>query len=168
MRNNSDANNPCRDISWQIKQTNQEIKRYINNQLSLILSREGTSITGMQGMIMHYLFSQPEGTDVFQRDLERQFNTGRSTVTGMLQLMEQNGLVERISVPQDARLKKLVLTPKACRLQQEIHNIIVAAEEKLRQGITLEELEMTQKVLKKIRENLRDEAPELKETEVKP
>ena len=168
VENNSEANNPCRDVSWQIKRTNQEIKRYSNNQLSLLLSQEECSITGMQGMIMHYLFSQPEGTEVFQRDLERQFNTGRSTVTGMLQLMEQNGLIQREGVPQDARLKKLVLTPKACRLQQEIHNTIVAVEEKLRRDITPEELEITQRVLKKIRENLRNEDPELKETEEKP
>lgn len=168
MENNSQANNTSGNVSWQIKRTNQEIKRYINNQLSLVLTQEECAITGMQGMIMHYLSSQPEGTEVFQRDLEREFNTGRSTVTGMLQLMEQNGLIQRVSVPQDARLKKLVLTPKACRLQQKIHNTIVAAEEKLRRGISSQDLETTQRVLKRIRENLRDEVPNPKETEEKP
>ena len=34
--------------------------------------------------------------------------------------MEQKGLVERQSVPQDARLKKLVLTERSRRLVQEM------------------------------------------------
>ena len=34
----------------------------------------------------------------------------RSTVTNILQLMERKGYIERRSVPQDARLKQLVLT----------------------------------------------------------
>ena len=122
----------------------------------------------MQGMILHYLSSQPEGTDVFQRDLEKQFNTGRSTVTGILQLMEQNDLIRRESVPQDARLKKLVLTPKAYRIQQEIHNTIMEMEEKLRKDIAPEELETVERVLEKIRKNLRDEGKEFNETEDKP
>ena len=168
MGNNSDSNNPCGNLSWKIKRANREIKRYIDNRLSVVIDREAGGITAMQGMILHYLSSQPEGTDVFQRDLEKQFNTGRSTVTGILQLMEQNDLIRRESVPQDARLKKLVLTPKAYRIQQEIHNTIMEMEEKLRKDIAPEELETVERVLEKIRKNLRDEGKEFNETEDKP
>ncbi len=47
---------------------------------------------------------------MFQRDIEREFSITRSTVTNILQLMERKGYIERRSVPQDARLKQLVLT----------------------------------------------------------
>ena len=36
----------------------------------------------------------------------------RSTVTGVVKLMERKGLIRRESVSSDARLKKLVLTEK--------------------------------------------------------
>ena len=58
---------------------------------------------------MWHLYRHRE-EQVFQRDIEREFSITRSTVTNILQLMERKGYIERRSVPQDARLKKLVLT----------------------------------------------------------
>lgn len=56
--------------------------------------------------------------DIFQRDLETRFSIRRSTASKILQLMERKGLIERQSVDYDARLKKLVLTPKALELHK--------------------------------------------------
>ena len=64
----------------------------------------------MQGWIIGYLY-QNRDKEVFQRDIQEQFSIRRSTVTGILQLMEKNGLITRSSVERDARLKKLELTP---------------------------------------------------------
>ena len=36
----------------------------------------------------------------------------------VLMLMEEKGLVQRLSVEQDARLKKLILTEKSARMEQ--------------------------------------------------
>ena len=65
--------------------------------------------TPMHGWIIGYLYRHRD-TPVFQRDIEREFSITRSTVTNILQLMERKGYIERRSVPQDARLKQLVLT----------------------------------------------------------
>ena len=67
--------------------------------------------TPMHGWIVQYLYNNQD-RPVFQRDIERDFSITRSTVTNILQLMERKGYIERQSVPQDARLKMLVLTEK--------------------------------------------------------
>lgn len=156
MQNNSEANN-CRpeDVSWQIKQTNQTIKRYMDSHIAQMLGEEMSSTTGLHAMVLGYVSHQTRlGQDVYQRDLERQFHISRSTVTGILQLMEQNGLITREPVPQDARLKKLVLTEKAHALHQATHVMILDMEQQMRSGISQADLETTVRVLAQIRTNL--------------
>lgn len=74
-------------------------------------------VTPMHGWILGYLYRRREQS-VFQRDIEREFSITRSTVTNILQLMERKGYIERQSVPQDARLKRLVLTAEGARVHE--------------------------------------------------
>ena len=67
------------------------------------------NVTPMHDWIMSYLYWH-KNEAVYQRDIEREFSITRSTVTNILQLMERKGYIERQSVPQDARLKRLILT----------------------------------------------------------
>ena len=70
-------------------------------------------ITGTQAFIIDYLYTaEKRGVDIFQRDIERQFGIGRSATSGMLQLMEKNGMIRRTSVPQDARLRVASTPPR--------------------------------------------------------
>ena len=72
--------------------------------------------TGMQGWIIGFLHRN-EDRDMFQRDVEAEFNIRRSTATGILQLMEKTASSAG-AVAYDARLKKLVLTPKALAVHE--------------------------------------------------
>ena len=83
--------------------------------------------TGMQGWIIGFLHRN-EDRDMFQRDVEAEFNIRRSTATGILQLMEKNGFLLREPVAYDARLKKLVLTPKALAVHEGVISRIRATE----------------------------------------
>ena len=60
--------------------------------------------TGMQGWIIGFLHRN-EDRDMFQRDVEAEFNIRRSTATGILQLMEKNGFLLREPVAYDAAEK---------------------------------------------------------------
>ena len=73
----------------------------------------------MQGWIIGYLYRHSD-EDVFQKDLEAEFQMARSTASGILQSMEKKQLIIRESIPRDARLKRLVLTPKGMEFQMEI------------------------------------------------
>jgi DNA-binding MarR family transcriptional regulator len=109
--------------------------------------------TGMQGFIIGYL-SDNKDADIFQRDVEAEFGIRRSTATGILQLMEKNGLVERHPVETDGRLKKLLLTDKAISLHENIMRIIHGIERTAEIGLSESEIEAFRTVLGKIQKNL--------------
>ena len=87
-------------------------------------------------------------------ELESEFGITRSTASRVLRLMEQKGLVERQSVPQDARLKKLVLTPKALAVHEGVISRIRATEARITKDVTPEELEQFFAITAKFRRNL--------------
>ncbi|MDY3619480.1 MarR family winged helix-turn-helix transcriptional regulator [Agathobaculum sp.] len=111
-------------------------------------------ITGMQSMVLHYLIQSEGQGDRFQRDIETQFAMRRSTATGILQLMEQHGLLYREQTAHDARLKRLVLTEKARALNAEIHKGLEKTEALMREGVSEAEIATWFAVCGKIRENL--------------
>ena len=102
-------------IPAQIRRVDNLIFRKINQ-----FARENgvEQATPMHGWIIEYLYRHRDAA-VFQRDIEREFSITRSTVTNILQLMERKGYIQRLSVPQDARLKQLVLTEEGIRLHEK-------------------------------------------------
>lgn len=110
-------------------------------------------LTGNHSYILCYLYDHRH-EDIFQRDLEKQFQLRRSSATNALQIMERNGLIQRLPVASDARLKKLVLTPYAVELDQRIREAIEQTEARLVQGLTQQETETLWNLLNKIRLNL--------------
>ena len=137
-------------VGFEIKTVHNLLKRDFEK---LPIHEKMKNITGVQKWVIGYL-SDHKGKDIFQRDLEEEFSIRRSTATGILQLMEKNGLITREPVSYDARLKKLILTPKALDIQCEIHREIEAHDKKLRSGISQEELDVFFKVMNKIKQNL--------------
>lgn len=114
-------------------------------------------ITGTQAFIIDYLYTaEKRGVDIFQRDIERQFGIGRSATSGMLQLMEKNGMITRTSVPQDARLKKITLTEKYRQMQVRVTAQMDEKERHLNDALTPEEQEMFWVLFDKLRNAIRD------------
>ncbi|MBO9121573.1 MAG: hypothetical protein J7D96_21490, partial [Escherichia coli] len=68
------------------------------------------------------------------------FGLSRATATGILQLMEKNGLILRESVTSDARLKSLIPTQKAVHLDTQIGEYLHRTEQRLTQGLTNEQI----------------------------
>lgn len=111
-------------------------------------------LTRSQVWVIRYISEEGEKGDIYQRDLEKAFNIRRSTATGILQLMEKKGLVERLPVPHDARMKKLVLTDYAVQINEKMKENIDTMENVLRKGITEEEAKVFRTVCDKIIHNL--------------
>jgi len=111
------------------------------------------NVTAIQVWIIRYLHEHREGA-VFQRDIEKNFTITRSTVTGVLKGMEKNGLILRMSVPEDARLKWLTLTEKGENLYQSVCRHIEETEAQLVKGLSGEEIDIFFQLLDKIKENL--------------
>lgn len=110
-------------------------------------------VTLMHGWILKYL-SEHQDTDVFQKDIEKYFSIGRSTVTGIIQIMEKKGYISRESVENDARLKKVVLTEKGMENHEVMEGLISQLESELLDGIQPQELEFFFEITNKMQKNL--------------
>lgn len=134
-----------------------KLDHLFRKRLSASVERAGIDeITLMHGWIIRYLYER-RGDDVFQRDIEKNFSIGRSTVTGIIQLMERKGYLRRESVEHDARLKKVLLTEKGIYAHESIEDIIEGLNRQIMQGINEEELKIFYGVLHKLEKNLFEE-----------
>jgi len=122
-------------------------------------SRQLQSVTGTNGWIIRFLDENAD-RDIYQKDLEEQFTITRSTVSKVLILMEKKGLVERRGVPQDSRLKKLVLTDKARQLTALMKEYGNKTEQALTKGFTPEELETLYGYIQRMKDNMKSKPPD--------
>ena len=137
-------------IPAQLRRVDNLIFRRLN-QFSRANGVEQT--TPMHGWIIEYLYRHRD-EPVFQRDIEREFSITRSTVTNILQLMERKGYIERQSVPQDARLKRLVLTEKGACIREKTMQALHQTDEFVESLLTPEENAELLRLLNKLRKGL--------------
>lgn len=140
------------DIGFQIRTLSHLAKRTVDQ---VAFDEQDDHPTGVQGWILGYLYEN-QGREIFQRDIQEQFSIRRSTVTGILQLMERNGLITRSSVERDARLKKLELTPRGVELHERVERSIRQVEDRLSQCLTPEEKATFLTICEKIRAHLKE------------
>ena len=114
------------------------------------------SLTGIHSWIIHYIYSHGE-EPVYQRDIEKALGIRRSSVTGLLQLMEKNGMIRREAASFDARLKRIVLTKEALAVHEAVGHEIEALEKRACRGMSGEEVELLLSLLERVRENLDEE-----------
>lgn len=101
------------------------IKRCIDSTLSPY------DISGKQSRLLGFIAHESSKRDLYQKDLEEELQIRRSSVTSMLQNLEKAGMIERVSVEEDARLKKIVLTSLGHEVTQNTYHNIVAFENEL-------------------------------------
>lgn len=118
------------------------------------MNRGEEALTGMQCGVLGFIREYSKKQDVFQKDIEKEFNIRRSTATGILQLMEKNDLIKRISVDHDARLKKIVLTEKGFNTREEVDQWNLETEKRMTQNLTPDEIETFLILIEKISKGL--------------
>lgn len=99
-------------------------------------------ITGVQARILGFIYHKSDKRDIFQKDIEEELDIRRSSVTSVLQLMEKNSLIKRVSVSEDARLKKIVLTEKGLEIQRNVYDFILKVDKSLRDELSDEEFDI--------------------------
>ena len=129
-----------------------KVDNQIKREIDQIACKHG--LTGIQSFFLKCIYDNVENGDVFQKDLEKEFDLKRSSVSLLLNNMEKSDLIQRVPVAEDARLKKIILTEKAMILNEKISMAINSVENKLSENITLEEINVFYRVLDKIRNNL--------------
>ncbi|MBQ7874735.1 MAG: winged helix-turn-helix transcriptional regulator [Oscillospiraceae bacterium] len=110
-------------------------------------------MTGSGGWIIAYIAENCD-RDVFQRDLEKEFDITRSTASKNVDLLVENGFIERCGVDYDARLKKLVLTEKAKEVFKLMRNDRASLEAQMLRGFSDDEKTQLRAFLKRLSANL--------------
>ena len=119
-----------------------------------VISAIDDNLTVSQAYVIDFISNEGKDKEIFQKDLEREFDLKRSSISLMLNNMEKSDLIERVPVTEDARLKKIILTQKSIKIYEKISTAIDSIENKLSENITPEEIKVFQSVLEKIRNSL--------------
>lgn len=110
------------------------------------------SFTSSGGSIIGFL-AHADG-DVFQKDVEAHFSIRRSTASKMLQSLEEKGIIRRVSVERDARLKKIILTELGWDMHYYVSGAIERINTQATKGIDNDELCAFYSTLEKIKINM--------------
>ena len=126
---------------------------------------EENELTPMQKHVLKYILLETLHRDIYQKNLEEEFQIRKSTASGILKLMEKNGFIYRESVKEDARLKRILPTKKAEAIRPAILEHIQETEARMTKGISDEDLLLCKKVLCQMCRNLAENNRENKEVD---
>ena len=131
------------------------VHNYIDKYFHSSWEKAGIEPTRMQCATLHYL-RQHQDEDVFQKDLEAAFSISGATVTNILKVMEKEGLIIRVPMEKDARLKKLVMTEKGMQYDQAAYANVTRLEAGMEKGFTEEEITRFREYLDRLTQNIVD------------
>ena len=134
-----------------ISKINHIISRKVD---AAVINAIDDNLTVSQAYVIDFISMEGKDRDIFQKDLEKEFDLKRSSISLMLNNMEKSDLIQRVPVAEDARLKKIILTDKAIMLHKKISNAIDSVENKLCKDLTTDEIKIFYKILDKIRDNI--------------
>ncbi|KZL92321.1 MarR family winged helix-turn-helix transcriptional regulator [Clostridium magnum] len=128
------------------------------NKLNRKIGKEASKygVTSVQGRILGFLNHKSDKKDIFQKDIEEELDIRRSSVTSVLQLMEKNGYIKRVSVCEDARLKKIVITDKGLETNKNVYSSILKIEKILRDELSDEETGMFVNLINRLAKKIED------------
>ena len=139
------------EIGKELRSLNNQIRRYFENKTN---KKTVDAATDTNAWIIAYIADHAD-QDVYQRDLEEAFGVTRSTASKVVNLMVQKGLIERQSVKHDARLRKLVLTPKAMEIRTLMEEDHILIEAQVVKDFTEEEILQLNSYIQRIKQNVR-------------
>ena len=122
------------------------VSNKLSRQLDNLLSTQG--ITHMQFAILSFITRSTK--DVFQKNLEISFDIRPSSVSSILSLMEEKKLIKRVSVKNDARLRKIILTKEGSKKYDDVHAKVVMFENKIKSLFSDDEIKVFFNVLDKL------------------
>ncbi|CAI2660628.1 winged helix-turn-helix transcriptional regulator [Lactobacillus sp. B3795] len=112
-------------------------------------------LTSMQMSVIDFLtlFYDQE---MFQKDIEHEFNIRRSTASTLLKRMEDKGLVRRVESNKDARQKQVILTDLAVQYEDDIQKFMVETQQQIHSFLSDEEYAALESSLDKIIKHMGD------------
>mgnify|MGYP005764118131 FL=1 len=130
-----------------------QIKRLSDRIFERILDDKGIdAFNGAQGRILYILWQED---NISLRDISERTSLAPTTLTSMIDRMEEAGLVNRVSDSKDRRKTLLALTDKARKLHGDYMEVSSQMTRIFYSGFTEEEIGQCEELLEKIYNNLK-------------
>lgn len=126
------------------------VKKYINERIVVL------GLASFQCGVLNYIKQNTKGDSVvFQKNLEDFFVTSKSSMSDLLQSLENKGLIIRTSLENgDSRKKEIKLTDEGKRLSDLSDKFLDEVEEFLLSALENEEKEELFKIFRKFNERM--------------
>ncbi len=125
------------------------------------LTKEGNrilqpfGITDAQFNVLMLLKDNADKGPISQTDLGRMLLVNRSNITGLVDRMEQAGLIRRIPVPGDRRVNHVEMTDHGREVLKEAHDAYYARLEELMEVLSGDDYECICRLLEGVREQIK-------------
>lgn len=134
---------PSKYICFKLSRVMRKIQRYYESNLAPF------EITPVQFYVLSSLW---EKDGVKFKDLAKSLNMDGSTLTGILDRMERQDLVERRDDPEDRRSLLIFLKEKALKKGQEMINLAESLDREIKEQFSAGEFAVFMKVLDELSE----------------
>ena len=131
----------------QYDKMNRKMQRHFSSYFS------DSQLTSIQGIVLHYIIVEKDRGDIFPKDLEEFLGIKGSSVTSLINNLEQGGYLRRESLESDGRYKRLVLTEKTRGMQEEILRRVDDYISSMFSGIAEENLKIFEDVILRMSQN---------------
>ena len=129
-----------------------KIKQLHSRALAQCISDKGIdAFSGEQGKILFVLWQKDKIT---QKELATEIGLAKNTITVMLEKMEKNNLIRRITDENDKRKSLVILTEHAKSLKKSFDEISDEMLKKVYKGFSEEEIDKYEEYLHRIIRNL--------------
>ncbi|MCH4165960.1 MAG: MarR family winged helix-turn-helix transcriptional regulator [Lentilactobacillus diolivorans] len=112
-----------------VKNLDNDLQRYSSRQAHKL------GITQVQMSIIDFLYHNEANRELYQTDVEHEFNIQKSSATSILQGMEKTGLIVRSPSQKDSRYKIILLTAQARQYAEQIRNFYEQTDAALKERL---------------------------------
>ncbi|GAW93353.1 MarR family winged helix-turn-helix transcriptional regulator [Calderihabitans maritimus] len=131
-------------INFLLSKAQQAVYRLFREELAPF------GVTPAQYGVLNCLWNKDQQTP---KQISETLHLDGSTLTGVLDRMEQKGLVRRIPDPHDRRTVRIALTSKGQELKRPLEQAIVRANNKVLENLSEEEVRQIKRLLDRLSEN---------------
>jgi DNA-binding MarR family transcriptional regulator len=128
-----------------IKNTWQKLSRYYNQRLSKY------DLTVQKALL---LLEIPPGSGKNPRSLAKELDLENSSISGLLDRLEKQGLIERQKDPNDRRGILIYLTPEGLTARQTITSLVEELDRKLQTELSSEDIKVFRRTMSVINKQI--------------
>jgi DNA-binding MarR family transcriptional regulator len=122
--------------------------RTVGSMLQQMFVDSGHDLSADEWSVLANLKMLQDGQ--FQQQLADRTFKDKAAITRLIDGLEKKELVKREAGQKDRRQKKIYLTPKSSQLMEKLFPVAMKAQQKVQQGIKIEDLETFKTVLRQI------------------